>query len=424
VTNTLEMIGHATLRIHAGGKTLLVDPWFVDPIGAASLFHFPPLVHDLATVAATTDAIHLSHAHSDHFNRATLAAFPRSVPIYLGGYHRKGFRNAVQALGFRVIEVPFREPIVLAGTAMKMTLLEHDLGEGGYDSSMVLETPGLTAFANNDCLLRPETYAWIRERHAIDVALLGYSPTSFYPICFELPTDEKGALLRRSAERRFDYFLEAARLLTPALTVPYANGMRYLGPNELWKNVSFSTAAEAVERARALGLAADVLGPGDRVDAAHRVARVSTVYAAHEELAAIEAHARAVSEWVAGIAARVPAPRADLVDRFRTHVLRLWRQIRQRRPSIARQVIAYQLLDPAPAHFFFDFTRPDDQIFSRGTPARYDMRYVYPPGALQMALDGAIGFDDLHFADGVSIHQTAYAPEYYAMLLGELPEQD
>jgi len=424
VTTTIEMVGHATLRIHAGGKTVLVDPWFVDPIGAASGFHFPPLVHDLASVAATTDAIHLSHAHSDHFNRATLEAFPRSVPIYLGAYRRQAFRDAVRALGFHVVDVPFKQPTMLAGTAMELTLLEHDVAEGGYDSSMVLKTPALTVFANNDCLLRPETYGWIRERHAIDVAFLGYSPTSFYPICFELPDDEKAALLRRSAERRFDYFLEAARLLAPALTVPYANGMRYLGPDALWKNASFSTAPEAVQRARALGLTADVLGPGDCVDAERRIARMRPVHGTGQELAAIETHARAVSEWVAGIAARVPAPRADLVDRFRTHVLRLWRDIRARRPQIARHLIAYELLDPAPARFFFDFTRPDDQIFSLGTPARYDMRYVYPPGPLQMALDGAIGFDDLHFADGVSIHQHAYAPEYYAMLLGELPEQD
>jgi hypothetical protein len=48
----VEMIGHATLRVQSGGRTLLTDPWLIDPIGCNSGFHFPPLVHDLATLAA------------------------------------------------------------------------------------------------------------------------------------------------------------------------------------------------------------------------------------------------------------------------------------------------------------------------------------------------------------------------------------
>jgi L-ascorbate metabolism protein UlaG (beta-lactamase superfamily) len=87
----VEMIGHASLRLHAAGKTLLTDPWFVEPICAGSMFHFRRSCTILAEVAASTDAIHLSHAHPDHFHPPTLAAFPRRVPIYIGRYERKEF---------------------------------------------------------------------------------------------------------------------------------------------------------------------------------------------------------------------------------------------------------------------------------------------------------------------------------------------
>ena len=62
----VEVIGHATLRVQCGGHTLLTDPWLVDPIGNSG-FHFPPLRHDPAALAAETDAIYISHIHPDHF---------------------------------------------------------------------------------------------------------------------------------------------------------------------------------------------------------------------------------------------------------------------------------------------------------------------------------------------------------------------
>jgi L-ascorbate metabolism protein UlaG (beta-lactamase superfamily) len=75
----VEMIGHATLRVQSGGRTLLTDPWLIDPIGCNSGFHFPPLVHDLATLAAETDAIYVSHIHPDHFN-PDAGALPQAHP--------------------------------------------------------------------------------------------------------------------------------------------------------------------------------------------------------------------------------------------------------------------------------------------------------------------------------------------------------
>src|SRR5262249_5665928 len=152
----------------------------------------------------------------------------------------------------------------------------------------------------------------------------GYSSASCFPICFELPAAEKARLLHESAERRFADFLESARLLAPRLTVPFANGMRYLEPRPLWKNVSFSSADQAVRALPLAGRAGAMWRPGDRILADGSLARqgdATAAVAAADELAAIAAHARAQAKWLADLSARQPEPKADIVERFRAHLL-------------------------------------------------------------------------------------------------------
>ena len=153
----VEVIGHAALRVQSGGRTLLTDPWLVGPIGCNSAYLFPPPVHDPAVLASQTDAIYVSHIHKDHFNPPTLAFFSRDIPIYIGEHRSKRFRDEIAALGFRVVEVPFQQPLPVAGGAFEITILEHDYEESAaYDSSVVIRTPAFTVFENNDCFMRAE----------------------------------------------------------------------------------------------------------------------------------------------------------------------------------------------------------------------------------------------------------------------------
>lgn len=414
----VEMIGHATLRVQCGGQTLLTDPWLVDPIGHSG-FHFPPLVHDPAALAAETDAIYISHVHPDHFNPPTLAHFSRATPIYIGDFRRKGFRDAIRALGFPVVEVPFQQPTPLAGTGFEITVIEHDFAESAaYDSSLVIRAPDFTLFENNDCVLGAAKYRWVRERFDVDYAFLGYSPASFFPICFELEAQEKERLLVESGETRYRECLDAVALLAPRLTVPFASGLRFLLAAALWKNVAFNSASETVRRLRARGWAAKVMGPGDRIDAGGAVQRVCPVLERAAELAAIEAHAHRVQDWVTARSPREPAVRPDLVDRFRDYLLGRWRATRGLLPGVRQHVIAYVLQGAQEQRFYFDFSRPDDQVFQWGEPPRYDMRYTYRSAALQRRMDGEIDWDELHFTD-TSVHQVRYAREFYTMLRSE-----
>jgi len=422
----VEVIGHATLRVQCGGRTFLTDPWLVDPIGCNSAFHFPPTVHDPAALAAQTDAIYISHIHQDHFNPPTLAFFSKETPIYIGDYARKKFRDEIRQLGFPVIEVPFQETVPVEGTDFAITIIRHDYEENAaYDSSVVIGTPGFTVFENNDCFLRPEKYRWLRAHFDIDYAFLGYSSASFFPICFEMDAEEKARLLTQAAERRYHDFLDAAQLLAPRLTVPFASGARFLQESVLWKNASFNSATEAVRRLRNRGLDGAVMGPGDRIAADGSLERVSKVLGRQEELAAIAEYAQRVQSWVAGLQTQGPPGGTDLVERFREYMLSLWRDTRNKIPGVSRHVIAYVLLGAdEQQRFYFDFSKPDDQIFHWGEPPRYDMRYTYPSSGLRLRLDGQIDWDELHFTDSVSVHQVQYAREFYMMLRSETLDRD
>jgi len=419
----VEMIGHASMWIYGGGGRLLTDPWLVDPIGCGSGFHFPPLVHEPAQVAAQTDWIYVSHVHPDHFNAQTLALFPQHVPIFIGEYRRKEFRDEVRATGHPVVEVPFETPFRIEGSDVEIVIIEHDYEESAaFDSALIVRTPAFTVFENNDCFLRAEKYHWVRERYAIDYAFLGYSPASFFPICFDMDPEEKAHHLREAAERRYKDFLDAVRILAPRLAVPFASGARFLETDALWKNVSFNSDTEAIERlaASGLGVAGTTMGPGDRLLDDDTVERRAPVLDKAAELAAITEHARRVQDWVRGCALAEPPARADLVEQFRDYILGLRRATRDALPGVREHVIAYVLVGPEPKRFYFDFSRPDDEVFQWGDPPRYDMRYTYAASALQLRLDGVIDWDELHFTNEVRVHQVRYAKDFYMMLRSEM----
>lgn len=418
----VEMIGHASLLVRSGGRTLVTDPWWIDPLAPHSAAHFPPLVHDLDAVAAATDAIYVSHIHADHFHPPTLARFRRTTPVYIAAHRRPGLRDAVAALGFPVVECPFGEIVSVAGTAFELAMLEHDYEENAaYDSSVVVRTPEYTLFNNNDCVLTVAKYAWVRQNFRIDYAFLGFSPASFYPICFEMEADEKTRALQASAERRYGDFVAAALQVEAAVAIPFASGLRFLEEGERWKNVAFNAAPEAVRRLARHGRRGAVMNPGDSIGADGSFRHLAPALEHEAEAAAIEAWAQAEAPRLAALYPPDPPARPGLVERFRDYLLERRRATAGRLPGLEAWVIAFTVGDES---FWFDFSRPGDDAFARGVPERWDMRYRYPPAGLQRRLDGAIDWDELHFSSGVSVQQNRYAKEYFMLLRSELLDLD
>ncbi len=107
-------LGHATLLIRIGGKTILTDPVFVNRVGVGfGLFTGGPkrLVAPALSIRELPpiDLILLSHAHFDHLDRPTLARLPTRTPIITSGHTR----DLVTDIGFRrVTELRWGESLL------------------------------------------------------------------------------------------------------------------------------------------------------------------------------------------------------------------------------------------------------------------------------------------------------------------------
>lgn len=413
----VEMIGHASLRVHFGGKTILTDPWYTDPINCNAIYHWPPLVHSIQELGETTDAIYITHIHPDHFDPLTLKQFPRHIPVYIGDYKEKYFRDEIALLGFKVFEVPFQTRKKVAGTDFVITIIESDYAESAaFDSSCVIETPEFTVFDNNDCFLKNHKYEWVRDNYKVDYGFLGFSHASFYPICFEFEPSEKKKLLDDNAERRYNDFTNVAQILRPRVAIPFAMGIRFLHDSMLWQNISFNSPHEAVRRANALGLNSEILWPGDAILKSDEVLRHGKVYREENEEQDIRETATLNKDWINSLWAKETPAAPNIVERFKEYVTSLWIKTKDQYPQVRENIIAYKIEGPSGGEFYFDFSRPEKDVFVQGAPPRFDMRYTYPDKILQLRLDRKIDWDELNFSNRVSVKQVKYAPAYYAMI--------
>lgn len=420
-TSHVEMIGHASIRLRSGGKTLLFDPWYVDPINCNAIYHWPPLVHDPKILALETDVMYISHVHPDHFDPRTLEFFDRKIPIYIGRYEGKAFYNELRSLGFQnVFELSFQELTKIPGTDFEICIFESDYAESAaYDSSIFVRTPEYTLFNNNDCLLDQKKYEWLSERHSVDYAFLGYSHASFFPVCFEFEAKEKKELLQYWGNKHYDQFVQAAEILKPKMSFPFAMGIRFLDQDMLWQNMSFNCPSEAVRRLEPLALRGEILNPGDVVLSSGQIHRKAPLLVGEAADRALEEYAQSMQAIVKkNFAAELPA-RPNLIESFRDQVLNLWRTRQTHYPEVKNNVIAYEITGDVAGEFYFDFSKPEDQVFNRGKPAQFDMRYRYPDRLLQLKVDGVIDWDELNFSNRLSVKQVRYAASYYSMLRSE-----
>jgi L-ascorbate metabolism protein UlaG (beta-lactamase superfamily) len=77
----VTFLGHAQLLVKAAGKTLLIDPWFAEPVFAGAWWRYPPPPYPTPeSLPAQPDFLVLSHAHPDHSGPGTLALLDPALP--------------------------------------------------------------------------------------------------------------------------------------------------------------------------------------------------------------------------------------------------------------------------------------------------------------------------------------------------------
>jgi CMP-N-acetylneuraminate monooxygenase len=106
---TIQLHTRGCLEFRYGGFSLLTDPWLVGPAFLGSRIHYPPRPVDVSQLRS--DAIWISHEHSDHFHEPTLKLFDRSIPIYVPDFPNRRMVDELRVMGFSAVHcMAFGEP--------------------------------------------------------------------------------------------------------------------------------------------------------------------------------------------------------------------------------------------------------------------------------------------------------------------------
>jgi L-ascorbate metabolism protein UlaG (beta-lactamase superfamily) len=260
-------LGHAQLYLNAAGRTLLIDPWFVEPVFGGAWFRYPPPPYPDASSMPPPDFLVLSHAHVDHSGPETLAQLKKGTRTLVCPFPSGVLERRLARAGFtNVTPLPAWATTELA-PGLKLTFVPHD--RGWEVASIVVEADGVRLYHGNDNALSLHAYREVRQRLGpVDLAFLPYAGASSYPTGFE---GDAATLAQRCAQKKAEglqRFTDGIEGLGPAEAVPHASNWALLEPSETWKNfVDRPTAAEAL--AHAMPLAAKVgthllhLEPGD-----------------------------------------------------------------------------------------------------------------------------------------------------------------
>jgi L-ascorbate metabolism protein UlaG (beta-lactamase superfamily) len=128
-------IGHATILLRIGGKTILTDPVMSNRIGIGmGLFTGGPRRHIAAALNISQlpplDLILISHAHFDHLDRPTLQRLPKHVPIVTA----HNTTDLIRDLGFtNVSELRWGEQIEIGELQLTAQEVRHWGARTFYD---------------------------------------------------------------------------------------------------------------------------------------------------------------------------------------------------------------------------------------------------------------------------------------------------
>lgn len=178
-------IGHATMLLRVGGRTILTDPVFHPRVGVGLvLATVGPLRHQQPALPIVRlpkiDLILLSHAHFDHLDRPSLHALSRrfpGTPLVCA----KGTRDLVEDLAFGpVTELAWEESIRVAGVTISAVPVTHWGPRVFYDNwrtynAYLIEGTGHRVLFGGDTA-HTDTFQAIAPVHLLCVGIGAYDP--------------------------------------------------------------------------------------------------------------------------------------------------------------------------------------------------------------------------------------------------------
>ena len=228
-------LGHAQLFLNAAGRSLLLDPWFAEPVFGGAWFRYPPPPYPNASTMQRPDFLLLSHIHPDHSGPGTLEQLPRDLPTYAMPFASGALKRRLDRAGFTHVTWVAPWETVELSPGLKLTFVPHD--RGWEVSSMVLEADGVRLYHGNDNTLSIAAYQELVKRLGkIDLAFLPFAGASSYPTGFD---GDRATLEKRCAQKKAEgikRFLDGIEGLEPTEAAPFASSWALLEPSELWKN--------------------------------------------------------------------------------------------------------------------------------------------------------------------------------------------
>jgi UDP-MurNAc hydroxylase len=224
-------LGHAGILIECEAASILCDPWF-EPAFLGSWFVFPrndQLDEDLLRRIEQSDYLYISHLHGDHHDAEWLKHhLRRDIPILLPDYPTAEQQRELQHLGFtNFIRTKNGVEQVLQDGLSVAIHVETSITDGPGGDSAIVVSDGIHRLVNqNDC--RTHDLAALRSHGPVDLHWLQYSGAIWYPMVYELDTDEMADLCSSKVESQGARALKYVEALDARCVVPSAGPPAFL----------------------------------------------------------------------------------------------------------------------------------------------------------------------------------------------------
>ncbi|MDX2012961.1 MAG: MBL fold metallo-hydrolase [Myxococcaceae bacterium] len=260
-------LGHAALFVNVANRSVLIDPWFAEPVFAGAWFRYPPTPYPDPSTMPKPDFVCLSHTHDDHAGLETLKQLRSDQRVLAVDFPSGAMRRRLAAAGLANVDwfAPWQTKEVSPG--LEVTFVPHDAG--WEVASPVVSGEGVTLYHGNDNTLSTDAYAEVARRLGpIDVAFLPYAGASSYPTRFDGDAETRRRRCREKKDEGLQRFLDGIEGLRPSEAAPFASSWALLELAEVDTNFEDRlTAPEVLARAMQFAHERDAhllhLEPGD-----------------------------------------------------------------------------------------------------------------------------------------------------------------
>lgn len=226
-------LGHASLFLNAAGKTLLVDPWFAEPIDGK--FRFPPSPYAVANSMPRPDFLVLTSSKAEHAHESTLSQLKRDTVTLTA---RTELEPRLAQLQFN--KVRRSEPWV---TAALSPGLEITFVPGG---AVVIVADGIRLFHGGEAVMSVDDFREVAKRLGpLDMAFLPFTGSDkqsglqrFFDGIVGLQAKEASPFGAHAVRADEDFSKRAthAEALAAAMKLAHENGthLAHLLPGDEW----------------------------------------------------------------------------------------------------------------------------------------------------------------------------------------------